>query len=439
MSEITRAHDLSGESSGGGTVLRPRDNGSDTGRSEADRAPREQTWADVPWRTILATIGLVLAAAVVIDIVLIAQRVVVLVVIAGFFAVVLAPPIRMLQRKLHLRRGLAIAIVVFVSLGSVIGMLALFVLAVREQLAAVITDLPGTVRQAAAGRGPVGHLVERLHLEQLVEDNRASLTRTAESMQKSIPDMVGKGLELLLEMITVLVMTSLMLSQSAVLGRSMLRVVPDRHRTAVSSVSREAASAVSGYMIGNLFISLCAGVAALLLLLVLGVPNPVVIALWVAFADLIPLVGAALGAIVAIIAALFVSPAAGIIALVFFAIYQQFENSVLQLVVMSRTVKVNPLAVLLSVLLGVELFGFTGALLSIPVAGAITVVAKEIWRHRTSMSDQLLLVSERGIVLLDDDLHRATDATTSGAAAASDGADVRLAADTADHPKRRVG
>jgi len=279
------------------------------------------------------------------------------------------------------------------------------VLAVREQLASVLTDLPGTVRQAAAGRGPVGNLVERLNLEELVNEHQDSLIRAAESMERSMPDLVGRGLELLLQIITVLVMTSLMLSQSAVIGRTALSAVPDRHRPAVASVSRQAASAVSGYMIGNLFISLCAGVTALLVLVVLGVPNPVVIALWVAFADLIPLVGATLRAIVAVVAALLVSPTAGIAALVFFALYQQFENSVLQIVVMSRTVKVNPLVVLLSVLLGVELFGFAGALLAIPVAGAITVVVKEIWRHRATVADQLILVSERGVVLLDDDVN----------------------------------
>lgn len=361
-------------------------------------------WSNVPWRTIVATIGLVLVALVLVETVLLAQRVILLIVIAGFFAMVLAPPVRHLQRRLHLRRGLAIAVVVTLSLGSVLGMLALFFFAVREQLASVLTDLPGTVRQAAAGRGPIGNLVQRLRIEDLIDEHRDSLIRAAESMQRSMPNLVGRALEMLLQIITVLVMTSLMLSQSAVIGRTALTVVPERHRAEVAAVSKQAAAAVSGYMIGNLVISVCAGLTALLVLVVLGVPNPVVIALWVAFADLIPLIGATLGAIVAVIAALLVSPGAGIAALVFFLVYQQFENSVLQLMVMARTVKVNPLVVLLSVLLGVELFGFVGALLAIPVAGAITVVIKEIWRHRTSVSDQLVLVSDRGIVLLGDDL-----------------------------------
>ena len=117
-------------------------------------------------------------------------------------------------------------------------------------------------------------------------------------------------------------------------------------------------------------------------------------ALWIAFADLIPLVGATLGAIAAVIAAFFVSPTAGIVALIFFVVYQQVENSVLQTVIMARTVRVNPLVVLLSVLIGVELFGFIGALLAVPIAGATSVILKEMWLHRPSARDELLIVTK---------------------------------------------
>jgi predicted PurR-regulated permease PerM len=131
-------------------------------------------------------------------------------------------------------------------------------------------------------------------------------------------------------------------------------------------------------MVGNLLISLVAGVAAFICLVSLGVPSPVVLALWVAFADLIPLVGAIIGAAVAVIAAFLTSQAAGIIAIIFFVVYQQVENSVLYPAIMSRRVKINPLGVLLSFLLGVEMFGWIGALLAVPVSGAIGVAVKEI-------------------------------------------------------------
>jgi len=106
----------------------------------------------------------------------------------------------------------------------------------------------------------------------------------------------------------------------------------------------------------------------------LGIPSPVVLALWVAFADLIPLVGATLGAAVCVIAAYLHSPTAGIITIVFFVVYQQIENGVLYPSIMARKVNVNPLVILLSVLFAVEVFGVVGALLAVPVSGALQVV-----------------------------------------------------------------
>lgn len=357
-------------------------------------------WSEVPWRTILGAVGVVVAAVALIVFLYLAFEMVMLVAIAGFFAIVLAPVVRLAEQRLHMRRGMAVGLTMVVACGAFIGVLALFIMPVRTQLMDVLTDLPGSVRQAAQGRGPLGNLVTKLRIEELVDDNKASLTRAAESMQRSYPELVSTGLQALLAIVTVVVMAWLMLTQSTVMARTSRRLIPERHRTMITDISRQAASAVSGYMIGNLLISLCAGIAALIFLLIAGVPNPVVLALWVAFADLIPLVGAVLGAVVAVFAALLVSPGVGIAAIVFFLIYQQFENSVLQTQIMARTVKVNPLAVLVSVLLGVALFGFVGALLAIPLAGAISVVVKEIWRYRRALAEPPPSLSERGIVLV---------------------------------------
>ena len=135
-------------------------------------------------------------------------------------------------------------------------------------------------------------------------------------------------------------------------------------------------------MLGNFLISVIAGVATYIVLKILGVPYAEVLALWVAFADLIPMVGATLGAIPTIGLSFVHSPVAGFVSLGFYIAYQQFENHVLQVQIMSRTVNVNPLTVLLSVLAGVELFGFLGALLAIPVAGILQVVLRDIYDER---------------------------------------------------------
>jgi predicted PurR-regulated permease PerM len=169
-------------------------------------------------------------------------------------------------------------------------------------------------------------------------------------------------------------------------------MVHRRRHAAVNRVAADAAAAVSGYMIGNLLISAIAGVTAFACLALLGVPSPVVLALWVAFADLIPLVGATLGAIVCILAAYLHSPTAGVVSLIFFVIYQQIENGVLYPWLMARKVKVNPLVVLLSVLFAVELFGIVGALLAVPVSGAVQVVVKATRHHLAQ--EQLVLPEE---------------------------------------------
>jgi predicted PurR-regulated permease PerM len=348
----------------------------------------------VPWRTIAATIGSVLLAGVLVAIVMLASRVVVWTVIAGFFAVVLNRPVVWAQHRFHVRRGLAIGGVVSLTLLLTIGLLTVFVLAVRTQLVAVMTDLPGTVEQAAGGQGPVGRAVTRLNLERLVREHQPALLDAARRVEDALPGLLGTAVEGALAAVTITVMTVLFLSQSAALSVAGLKLVPMRHRARAGYVGRDAAAAVSGYMIGNLLISLCAGVTAFAVLLALGVPSAAILALWVAFADLIPLVGATIGAIVAVVAAFLASSTAGIVAIVFFVAYQQFENNVLQVVVMARTVRVNPLVVLLSVLLGVELFGFVGALLAVPLAGATAVVVKELWRHRPA-GDELIVVSRR--------------------------------------------
>ena len=352
------------------------------GSGGADAVPRsqpaEQSWAAVPWRTIVATIGSVIASALGLVVVYRASRVLVWVLVAGFFALVLARPVGWLQQRFRVRRGVAVGVVVLLAAVFMVGLMALFVFPLRRQLVTIVTDLPGTVQQAAAGEGQFGKLLVRLGLQKIVQQNETTLINGAKSIEDAAPTYLGSVVQSLLAVVTVAVTTCLMLSQSMLLSRAWLRMMPVRHRALVSQVGRDAASAVSGYMSGNLLISGCAGVAAFAILAILGVPSALILALWVAFADLIPLVGATLGAIAAVIAAFFVSPTAGIIALVFFALYQQFENSVLQTVIMSRTVRVNPLVVLLSVLMGVELFGFVGALLAVPMAGATSVIIKEV-------------------------------------------------------------
>lgn len=344
----------------------------------------KRTWVDVPWRTIVAAVGIVLATYVLVQVVLMTVDVITWVVVAGFFAIVLSPAVRRLQRRVGGRRNLATAIVVFAALTTVAGLLAVFLLPVRAQLILIITDLPGTVNDAAAGKGAIGRLLTELHLTTLVQDHQDELAKAADRLSSSSFQYATAVLSGLVAFLTITVLTFLFLSQTKVMGEVALSLVPRRRRESVRRTAIDAAGAVSGYMTGNLLISLVAGVTALGCLLALGVPSPFVLALWVALADLIPLVGATIGAAVAVLAAFLHSPTAGFISLVFFIVYQQVENNVLYPAVMSRRVNINPLAVLLSVLISVEVFGFIGALLAVPASGAIQVAVKAIRQERNA-------------------------------------------------------
>lgn len=350
---------------------------------------RANTWSDVPWRTIIGAVAVVAATYVLMVVLLATVRILMWIAIAGFMAIVLAPLVRRLHHRLGDRRTLATSIVVFSTLLVLIGVVALFVMPVRTQLVHIITDLPGAVHDAANGKGPIGNIVHKLHIESYVKTNEGKLARAADRLSGSSFEAVQTVASAAFAFITITLLTFLFLSQSAAIGRATLNLIPYRRRASAQRIASDAAAAVSGYVIGNLIISLIAGIAAFGCLVALGVPSPVVLALLVAVADLIPLVGATLGAAVCVIAAYLHSPSAGLISVIFFIVYQQVENGVLYPWIMARKVKVNPLGILVSVLLAVELFGMVGALLAVPVSGALQVIVTAVRQER--QREQLVL------------------------------------------------
>jgi predicted PurR-regulated permease PerM len=153
-------------------------------------------------------------------------------------------------------------------------------------------------------------------------------------------------------------------------------------------VAHQINQSVTGYVLGDLLTSLIAGVVVFVALAATGVPFPLLWALWVALVDFLPMVGGALAGIPTVLFAAGHSLTAGLVTAAVFVGYQQLENHVLNPVVMSRTVKVNPLLVLVSILIGSSIgdwlggyFGaFVAALLSIPCAAALQVIVRELWR-----------------------------------------------------------
>lgn len=345
--------------------------------------PRHDPLRPVPWRTIIATIASVVV--VLLGYLLFRQlsRVIAWLVVAMFFAVVLAPAVDVVQRRLHLRRAPATAMVFLAGLGLLVGMLYAFIRPIVDQVDTFVASLPQLVEDSREGRGAIGRFIERYDLAQYVQDNEARVQEALSGAGTPAFGVLRSFFNGIFALLTILVLAFMMLLRGPELCRGALGLVSLKNRERVRLVASDAARAVSGYMFGNLVISLIAGVATYGFLRVVGVPYAEVIALFVAFCDLIPLIGATLGAIPTIGLTFLHGTPAGIAAIVFYIVYQQFENHVLQVTIMSRTVDVNPLAVLISVLAGVELFGFLGALLAIPAAGIIQVVVRNLYDERT--------------------------------------------------------
>jgi predicted PurR-regulated permease PerM len=337
----------------------------------------------VPVRTIVVTIGLVILAGAALYLFVLLAHIWTLLAVALFFAVLFTPPVDFLRRHLRMSKGLATGLVLLASLGLVAGMMYAFISPLVTQTQEFVDNFPKYVADAKAGRGPVGGLVRRYDLDERLEENRPRINEALSGAGGSAVDVARKVFAGIISTVTVLVLAVLMILYGPDMLAGGLAAISPPHRERVKAVARDCARAVTGYAMGNLLISVIAGTVTYIALWAFGVPFRGVLALFVAFTDLIPLVGATLGAIPTILVAFLHSTAAGIGMIVVYVVYQQFENHVLQVTIMSKTVHINQLVVLVSVLVGVELLGFLGALLAIPIAGVLQVIARDVWDNRT--------------------------------------------------------
>jgi predicted PurR-regulated permease PerM len=346
--------------------------------------PAHSTNHGVPVRTIAAAIGMVLLTGLSLLFLYEVRRTLVWLVVALLFTVALYPAVGWVQRHLtRTHRLLATMVVFFVVLIGIAGLVTLFALPLAREGALFVQELPHLIDEANAGRGVIGRFLNRTNALHYVAENQdriraflAGLTEPAARVVQAVATGVAG-------VITIFVLALLMVLEGPKLVSGGLGLIGDPlRRQRVSRVGSDCARTITGYISGNLLISVICGGLIYAALKIVGVPFAGLIAIFVAFADLIPLIGATLGAIVAVTAAAFHSVLALIVIAVFFVAYQQLENHLLQPLILSRTVKLNPLAVIVAILVGVELAGILGALLAIPFAGIIQVIVRDLWDHR---------------------------------------------------------
>jgi predicted PurR-regulated permease PerM len=359
----------------------------------------------VPVRTILATIGLVLATALALYIVIEVRRVLTWIVVGAFFAVALYPVVGWVQRRLlgGRRRALAtflVFLVVFILLAALVTAFAVPLVNEGTKFAG---QLPGLIDDARSGRGPIGDLLERTNALQWVQENQDRINEFASGLTAPAAGVLSGVATGLAGTATVLVLAYLMVLEGPKMVDGFINLFPPRRGERIRRVSGDCAKSVTGYLSGNLLISAICATLTYIVLLISGVPFAGLIALFVGIADLVPLVGATIGGAVAVLAGFIHSVPAGIAVLVFFLLYQQLENHLLQPLIFARTVKVDPLTVIVAILVGVELIGILGALLAIPVASMVQVVLRDVWDHRGGqLKDEPTVGEERTSALSAD-------------------------------------
>jgi predicted PurR-regulated permease PerM len=331
----------------------------------------------------MIVLGVALLAILALFLIYEARRVLVWILIAGFFAVALHPVVNWVEgRARWLPRWVATLLVFIVVFALLAGLITLFVVPLVREGTQLADDFPKLVEDVRAGRGPVGRLIERFHLREYVSSHSDQIRGYASNLTTPTLDLLRGAATTVAGILAIFVLAYLMVLQAPKLIDAFLGLFDDRRAERIRRVGHDCARTVTGYITGNLLISLVCGGLTYVVLLVTGVPFAGLIALFVGIADLIPLVGATLGAVAAAIPAFLHSVTAGIVVIAFFVVYQQVENHVLQPLIFSRTVRLNPLTVLIAVLIAVELAGILGSLLAIPVAGMAQVIVRDILSER---------------------------------------------------------
>jgi predicted PurR-regulated permease PerM len=334
-------------------------------------------------RTVLVVLGILLATLAILTLVYLAWHIITWILIAVFLALALDPAVEFFQRR-GLRRGYATGIVFVLAVGVIAGLGFLLVPPLVDQVRSFVDYVPKVVDDVTAGRGPFGFLQREYDI----------VDRVREAVDKQgaggVLGITGTGLAVARGVLTAVAgavaiafLTFFMLLDGRRLLERFYNVLPDRSRPRWRRIGTEIHRTVGGYVTGNILISVIAGIASAVVLFVLGSDYAIALAVVVAVLDLIPLAGATLAAVlVSTVAFVELGWVKGVIVVVFFVVYQQLENHILQPIIYGRTVQLTPLVVLVSVLIGAELAGVLGALAAIPVAGIGQAIGREFLSNR---------------------------------------------------------
>jgi predicted PurR-regulated permease PerM len=303
-----------------------------------------------------------------------AASILVLIFVALFLAIGLNPAVVKL-RQWGLPRGLAVTTVTLTLLLLLCGGLFALVPPLVSQSTEFIDKLPGFIADLQRNQA-IKDVVERYDLIERVQSvaNPGTVTNALGGVLGGAQLLAGTVFNTL----TVLVLTIYFMAAFDRIKDKAYELVPASRQARVRLLGDEILAKVGAYMVGALAIAVVAGISSWIFALIVGLAYPFALAVVVAICDLIPQIGATIGAVVVSIVGFATNLTAGIACVIFFIVYQQVENYLIYPTVMRRSVKVSDLAAVVAALLGVALFGVIGALVAIPMVAAIQLIVREV-------------------------------------------------------------
>jgi len=318
--------------------------------------------------------------------------------IATFLAIALARPVAFFERRM--RRGLAIATVYLLLVGIPVALGALLIPPIVRSISDFANNVPHYVRDLqdfVNNNKSLRHLDDQYDITGKLQEQAAKLPEKIGAAAGTLGSIGAAVVSSLFALITILILTAFLLGSGTRWYEDFLALQPADRRERLRRILERSARAISGYVAGALVQATIAGATALVVLAILGVPFAAALALIMGLFDLIPVIGATIGAVLVGVVTLFADfPKATIVWTIWSILYQQVENSLIQPQIQKRTVNVNGFIIVVSVIFGSTLFGVMGALVAIPVAASIQIAVLEWWQWRAEQRVAAAAVSTTG-------------------------------------------
>ena len=303
-----------------------------------------------------------------------------LIVVAMFLAVGLNPLVELFIRK-GVKRPIAVLLVIVGVILVITGFVISMVPVISDQVSTISERAPDWFKQLQNNR-----TVQNLNEQYGILDRAEQTLKDGKWANTVFGGVVGVGLAVLSAIANTFIVIVLMLYFLATLPkikRFAYRFAPASRRERVTYLGDQILANVGGYVSGAFVVALCAGVSSMIFLIIVGLGEyAVALAVVVALLDVIPMIGATLGAVVVTAIGFATDPKIGLACLVFYVLYQQFENYVIYPRVMARSVDIPGSLIVVAALVGAGLLGVVGALLAIPTAAAIQLIVKEVFLRR---------------------------------------------------------